>query len=65
LLAGRIKAELIESYPRIKVVAKGGAVYVGLEGGSSSQEGAIRDILQRIPGVEKIDIKVYPFVTPD
>jgi cytidylate kinase len=65
LLAARIKAELIESYPRIKVVAKEGAVYIGLEGGSSGQEVAIRDVLQRIPGVEKIDINVYPFVTPD
>jgi cytidylate kinase len=65
LLAARVKANLVERHPRVKVAANEGAVYIALEGGSSSEEKVIRDAVGRIPGVEKIDINVYPFMTPD
>jgi cytidylate kinase len=65
LLAARVKANLVERHPRIKVAANEGAVYVALEGGSSGEEKAIRDTVGEIPGVKKVDINVYPFVTPD
>jgi hypothetical protein len=65
LLAASVKAHLTDRYPRVNVTAKQGAVYVALEGGSSSEEKAIRDTVGQIPGVERIEINVYPFVTPD
>ncbi len=65
LLAARVKAQLIDRYPRANVSAHGGAVYIGLEGGSPSEEKAIRDTAAQIPGVEKLEINLYPFVTPD
>jgi hypothetical protein len=65
LLAASVKAHLIYRYPRVHVTAKQGAVYVALEGGSSSEEKAIQDAVAKIPGVERIEINVYPFVTPD
>jgi cytidylate kinase len=65
LLSARVKAKLIESYPRAAVTANQGAVHISLEGGSSRQEEAIRDIVAGIAAVEKFDIKIYPFVTPD
>jgi hypothetical protein len=65
LLAASVKAHLIDRHPRVNVTAKQGAVYVALEGGSSSEEKAIQDTVGQIPGVERIEINVYPFVTPD
>jgi cytidylate kinase len=65
LLAARVKANLVERHPRVKVAANEGAVYIALEGGSSSEEKAIRDTIGQIPGVKKVDVNVYPFVTPD
>jgi cytidylate kinase len=65
LLAARIKGSLIKRYPRVNVTAKEGAVRIALEGGSSSESKAIRDTVGQIPGVKKIDISVYPFLTPD
>jgi osmotically-inducible protein OsmY len=47
------------------VTANEGVVYVSLEGGSSSEAEAIRETVAPIPGVEKVDVNVYPFVTPD
>lgn len=65
LLAARVKASLIERYPRVNVTANEGSVYVGLEGASSSQEQEIRDTLGHIQGVKEIDVYSQPFVTPD
>jgi hypothetical protein len=47
------------------VTANGSVIYVSLEGGSSSAVQEIRDTVAQVPGVEKIDVNVYPFVTPD
>ena len=65
LLAARIKAVLVERHPRVVVIANEGVVYVTLEGGSSRDAEGIRETVAQIPGVEKVDIGVYPFVTPD
>jgi hypothetical protein len=65
LLAARIKAKLVERHPRVVVTADGAVVYVALEGGSSSEAEAIRGTVGQMPGVEKVDVNVYPFVTPD
>jgi cytidylate kinase len=64
-LAAHVKANLIERYPRVKVTANAGAVYIALEGGSSSEKKTIQDSVEKIPGVEKVDLNVYPFMTPD
>jgi cytidylate kinase len=64
-LAARVKANLVERYPRIKAAAHEGIVYIALEGGSASEKEAIRASVEEMPGVEKVDIDVYPFVTPD
>ena len=65
LLAARVKASLIERYPRVSVSANGGVVYIALEGASSSEAKEIQDTVGQIPGVKKIDLDLYPFVTPD
>jgi cytidylate kinase len=65
LLAARVKASLVERHPRIKVTARAGAVSIGLEGGTSRQEEAIREAAAQIPGTRTIDINTYPFSTPD
>jgi len=65
LLAARVKASLVDHHPRVVVSANAGAVYVSLEGGSTRKIEAIREIATQIPGVEKVDVNVYPFVTPD
>jgi cytidylate kinase len=65
LLAARIKASLIKRHPRVNVAAKEGAVHIALEGGSSSEAKAIQDTVGQIPGVKRVDINVYPFLTPD
>lgn len=65
LLAARIKAKLVERHPRIAVSAKESVVHVALEGGSSSEAETIRETVAPIAGVEKVDVSVYPFVTPD
>ncbi len=65
LLAARIKANLVERYPRINVLAKAGAVHLALEGGTPTEEKAIRDTVGQIPGVKEIHMSVYPFMTPD
>jgi cytidylate kinase len=64
-LATQIKARLIERHPRIQVVAKQGVVRVALEGGSPSDEKAIREAVGEIPEVKKIETSVFPFATPD
>ena len=65
LLAARVKGNLVDRHPRIIVTANERAVYVALESGSSSEAEAIRDTVSQIPGVEKVDVNVYPLVTPD
>ena len=65
LLAARVKARLVERYPRVEVAAKEGVVYVGLEGASFHEENEIRDTVGKISGVSKVDVRSYPFVTPD
>jgi len=64
-LTARVKAVLIERHPRVNVAAKAGTVLITLEGGSSSDEKAIRDAAGQIPGVKKVDFYSYPFTTPD
>jgi cytidylate kinase len=65
VLAARVKAKLVERYPRVNISADEGAVHIALEGGSSSDQKAIQDTVGGMPGVEKIDINVYPLMTPD
>ena len=65
LLAARVKASLVERHPRIKVTAEAGAVSIGLEGGTSRQEEAIREAATKVPGTRTIEINTYPFSTPD
>jgi cytidylate kinase len=65
LLAARIKGNLVDRHPRIVVTANRGAVYVALESGTSSEAEAIRSAVAQVPGVEKVDVNVYPLVTPD
>jgi cytidylate kinase len=65
LLAARIKGSLVDRHPRIIVTAKQGVVYVALESGSSGEAEAIRDTVAQMPGVDEIDVNVYPLVTPD
>jgi hypothetical protein len=65
LLAARVKGNLVDRHPRIVVTANKGAVYVALESGSSSEAAAIRETVAQIPGIEKVDVNVYPLVTPD
>jgi cytidylate kinase len=65
LLAARVKASLVERHPRIKVTANQDVVYIALEGGTPSQEKAIRDVVGQVPGVKEIDVNAFPFTTPD
>ncbi|MHC4170654.1 MAG: BON domain-containing protein, partial [Planctomycetota bacterium] len=65
LLAARIKARLIKRHPRVNVAAKEGGVHIALEGGSSSEAKAIQETVGQIPGVKRVGINVYPFLTPD
>jgi cytidylate kinase len=65
LLAARVKTSLIERYPRVNVTAEEGIVRISLEGGTSSDEAAIHETAEKISGVKKIDINLYPFTTPD
>lgn len=65
LLAARVQASLIQRHPRVNVTAKKGVVYVGLEGASPREEKEIQDAVGQIPGVKRIDLNLYPFMTPD
>jgi cytidylate kinase len=65
VLASRVRASLLERHSRVTVTAKDGVVYVGLEGASPSQAKEIQDTVAQIPGVTKVDVDSYPFVTPD
>lgn len=65
VLAARVKAKLVDRFPRVSVTTKKGVVYIGLEGGSSGDEKTIRDTVSEMPGVKKIDMNVYPLMTPD
>jgi cytidylate kinase len=65
VLAARVKAKLVERYPRVNISADAGAVHIGLEGGRSSDEKTIQNTVGEMPGVKKIDISVYPQMTPD
>jgi hypothetical protein len=64
-LSARVKASLISRRPRVNVTASKGSVYIGLVGTSSSEVRAIQTAVEQIPGVEKIDINVHPFMRPD
>jgi cytidylate kinase len=64
-LAAQARARLIEPHPRIQVTADQGVVRVVVEGGTSSDEEAIREAVGAIPGVKKLEITLYPFTTPD
>jgi hypothetical protein len=65
LIAARIKARLVEDHPRVKVAASGGSARIVLEGGTAGDEKAIRRIVEEIPGVEEIEISVFPIAVPD
>lgn len=65
LLGARARAKLIERYPRADVTAQNGDLYVALEGGSSSDQKAIQDAVAQVPGVERVNVDVYPLMTPD
>lgn len=65
LLASRVRAALIDQYPRGTATAAQGVVRIGLEGTSAGEEKGIRDIVEPIGGVEKIEISFQPFMTPD
>ncbi len=64
-LAARVKASIIERHRRANVAAHDGLVYIGLEGTSSNEEAELRDAVQGLPGVKRVDLHMYPFVTPD
>lgn len=64
-LAARVRASLIERHPRVSVTADRGNVYVSLQGASGGEAEEIREAVGQIPGVKKIDVDLYPFVTPD
>jgi cytidylate kinase len=65
LLAARVRAALIEGYPKVNVVANKGVVYIGLEGASFREGKEIRDAARQVPGVKSVDLHLYPFTTPD
>jgi cytidylate kinase len=65
VLAARVKANLIGRHPRVNVSANKGRIYIGLVGTSSREVKEIQETVGRIPGVEKIDINLHPFITPD
>jgi len=65
LLASRVKASLIDHYPRISVTANDGSVYAGLEGANSSQIQQIKATVGQLSGVQSVDVHSQPFVTPD
>jgi len=64
-LAARVKARLIERHPRVNVAADQGTVWITLEGATRSEEEAIRDAAREVPGVNKIETRLYPLVAPD
>jgi cytidylate kinase len=65
LLAARVKAALIEHYPKVNVVARQGSVYVGLQEASARDEDGIRDAVAHVAGVKQIDFQSYPYTIPD
>jgi cytidylate kinase len=65
LLAARVRANLIEDYPRVKVLAEQGTIHICIEGTASREEKALRNAAARVPGVKEIDIHCFPFMTPD
>ena len=65
VLAARVKASLIERHPRVNVAAADGAIFVTLEGAGLGEEKEIRDAVGQIPGIERIEIDLRPFATPD
>ncbi|HIQ21866.1 MAG TPA: cytidylate kinase-like family protein [Planctomycetes bacterium] len=65
LLAARVRATLIERYPRAGVGAHEGVVYIGVEGAGAREEKEIHDVVGQVPGVKEIEVCVYPFLIPD
>jgi cytidylate kinase len=65
LLAARVKASLVERYPRANVTAEAGSVYIGIEGAGAREEKEILEAAGQVPGVKNIDVRSYPFMTPD
>lgn len=65
LLAARVRASLVEDYPRVKVLAEEGTVHIGVEGMASRAAQDIEDTASKVPGVQKIEVHCFPFVTPD
>ena len=65
VLSARLKAGLIEHHPRIDVATRQGVAYITVEGASARQEKEIEEIAGGIPGVKRIQVNAYPFLTPD
>jgi len=64
-IACRVKAHLVEHYPKVVVASEEDVVHITLEGGKASDKDLIRHTLKQVPGVQKIDIHLQPFTTPD
>ena len=65
LLAARVKAKLIEHHPRVNVTASERVVCIGVDGTSAAEEKTIREVAERIPEVNRIEVNSHPFLTPD
>jgi len=64
-LAAHVRVSLIDRHPRVQVAAKGGVVYVTLEGAGSREETEIQQTAGRIRGVTKVEVSSRPLLTPD
>ena len=65
LLGARVKATLVEHEHWVDVAAHQGIVYIALEGRSADEKKAIQDTVLQVPGVKRIDVNKYPFMTRD
>lgn len=67
LIASRVKASLVDRYPRINVTANDGVAYVRVEGATSRKENEIRDVVAELASAKGIDVRVTnidPVVSP-
>ena len=64
-LAAHVKVHLIERHPRIQVAAASGAIYVTLDDATAHDEKEIRDAVEPLPGVQKVEVQSHPMLTPD
>lgn len=64
LLAARVRAKLAERYRRVEVVADQGAVHIALESRSPNREQAIREAVEKMPGVRSVDFDLGASAAP-